>query len=197
MKNRLLIVLALALLVIPLASAEFLSHKQNENLGITFAESSASSCNISNIIYPNGTTRALNKQMSKSGQTFNSTINSSYFQQLGNTCFIIDCGTDESGSICREITPSGFNGNSNIVFHVLIISLLWILTLFLFFKKDIELAPFISLSGGALGFLGLYTIQNGIIIFRDYFTNMISYISIGFGFGLALWALIEWIQEMM
>jgi hypothetical protein len=104
-------------------------------------------------------------------------------------------GVDESFATYFEVTPSGEKSTENTIFFIAALALLYFLTLFFFSKRDIDLAPFVALSGMALGFLGVYMINNGIIIFRNTLTNYISYITIGIGFGLAIWSLVEWIQN--
>ena len=155
--------------------------------------------NLTAIIYPESPAdTSLNEEMTKTNQNFNYTFCNT--TELGKHSYIV-CG-DKFGSYkCEEInfevTPSGKSGAANTVFFVLVLILLYGLTLLFFFKREIELAPFVALTGMALGFLGLYMIRNGIIIFRDSLTNYISYVTIFVGFGLALVSLIEWIQDSM
>ena len=47
------------------------------------------------------------------------------------------------------------------------------------------------LGGMMMMFLGVYTINYGIIIFRDNLTNYFSYVTIGIGFILSSWAVLE------
>ena len=93
-----------------------------------------------------------------------------------------------------DITASGQSGNSNIVFIVLVIILLYALTLIAFFGKS---TPLTILGGMSMVGLGVYILQNGLIIYRDWITEYFGTVTWAVGAILALWALIEWIQDEM
>jgi hypothetical protein len=198
--KKLLLTFILGMFLLTFVSAESIgTFKQNQEIQITQYCSTADCtyANLTRIVFPNGTIENINEEMTKTGNNFNY----SYLPLDLGTYTFTTCSNPNGVLVCEEdnfeVTPSGNSGAENIIFFVIIYILLYGLTLFLFFKKEIELAPFVALSGIALGLLGLYTTQNGIIIFRDYFTNILSYLSIGIGFGLGLWALIAWIQDSM
>lgn len=83
------------------------------------------------------------------------------------------------------VTPSGEGGTSNIVFILFLILMLYGINLFGFFGKNETMT---LLGGMALIFLGVYLINNGIIIYRDNLTNYFSYITIAWGVVSALMA---------
>ena len=91
-----------------------------------------------------------------------------------------------------EITPSGNSGTANTVFFIFVIAILYTITFIGFFGRNI---PITTLGGMAMLGLGIYTINNGIIIYRDWLTNYFSYITMAIGFILAIWAIIEWIMD--
>lgn len=78
-----------------------------------------------------------------------------------------------------EVTPSGNSGSgANIAFFILVILLIYGITLIGYLKQDYYITIL-----GSMGmlFLGIYLFNNGIIIFRDDLTRVISYITIGLG----------------
>jgi hypothetical protein len=198
--KRLIIVLTLFFLfAIPQLSALNTQPtvKQGECINISQTCASCSYVNISSITNREDSNLILNQPMSGIG-------NGEWRYEFCNTTFLgrYDVkgqgdinGVDESFATDFYVTPSGESGTENIVFFLIILVLLYTLTLLLFFRRDIELAPFVVLTGSALGTLGLYMIRNGIVVYRDYFTNYLSYVTMFLGFGLATWSLIEWIQN--
>jgi len=169
--------------------------QQNKTITLFQSCPTCSYVTLTSINFPDGTTNNLNVPMIKTNYSY--TYNFSNTIQNGNYKYTT-CG-DKSGSIVCEtigfkITPSGRSGTSNSIFFIIVMVLLYGLTLLAFFNKIESLT---ALSGMALGVFGLYMIQNGIIIYRDWFTNYVSYVTIGVGFMLSLWALIEWIQETL
>jgi len=119
-------------------------------------------------------------------------IQKNIFLELGFYSYGVKCeGGGLGGALSGiwEVTPSGKSGSSNIVFFVFVIILIYGITFISFFYgKNI---PLTVLGGMAMIFLGVYTINKGIIIFRDSLTNYVSYLTIGIGFILSLWALLE------
>lgn len=155
-------------------------------------------CRISSVDYPNGSRAIEDKTMTKGSVDFYYELGSAYTEPLGT--YRVN-GYCDFGSVRRTfvyvliVTPSGQSGTSNIVFIVILLVLLYVLTLVFFLQRRIELAPFVALCGMTLGTLGLYIIRQGLIVYRDWFTNSVAYVTIGVGFGLGLWSLIEWIED--
>jgi len=171
--------------------------KQGTNIELIQKCDSCTFNNVTSITYPNGSNIIINEFMTKDGIEYNYTLPDN--TQLGK--LIYSTVGDKDGAsppkqqtLCINITPSGKSGAENIIFFVLVLGLLYTLTFIFFFKR---IPSFTTLSGMTLGFFGLYMIRNGIIIYRDALTNYVSYITMFIGFGLGLWALIEWIQEEM
>jgi hypothetical protein len=118
------------------------------------------------------------------------TIGGGNFSKTGIYTYGIDCMDDFGGSLAGafEVTPSGQAGIENIVFFILIILLIYGITFFGFFGKNI---PLTILGGMAMLFLGVYLINNGIISYRNDLTNYIAYVTIGVGAIASMWAILE------
>ncbi|NHZ85632.1 MAG: hypothetical protein GWP19_07105 [Planctomycetia bacterium] len=193
--NKKILIFVFGLFFISLVGATNIgTFKQGQQMQITnfCFTANCSYANLTIIISPNGTINYVNSPMTKNGQNFNY----SYVPNVSGTYRFNTCSDPGGVEFCDSdsftITPSGRSGSSNIVFFSLIISLLYILTFLSFFNRIESLT---ILSGMALGVFGLYMIRNGIIIYRDWFTNYVSYVTIAVGFILAIWAGIEWIQN--
>ena len=76
-------------------------------------------------------------------------------------------------------------GVSNIAFYIIIIVIIYAIAFIGFFGKN----EWVAILGG-LGMiaLGLYTINNGIVIYKDFITNIFSWTTIGVGAFFALYA---------
>jgi len=182
MNKKILVTIILGIFLIGFASASLGTFSQNQCVVIKTILNT-SEVNISTISYPNGTTAISNKEMTKVARTFNytfcdtnslGTYNYDYFDAEGNTYVN-----------SFEITPSGSSGLSNIIFFVFVTLLLYGLNIIAF--RD-ENAPLTILSGMALIFLGIYLVNNGIIIYRDNLTNYIAYVTIGWGLISSMFA---------
>jgi len=150
--------------------------------------------NITSVLYPDMTTALSSNIMTASGTQF--TYNFCNTSSMSGS-YIVNGFGDPDGAksiwiYTFEVTPSGQSGSSNIVFFIFIIVLLYAITFIGFFGKNI---PITILGGMAMIGLGVYMVNNGVIIYRDWMTNYLSYITIGLGATLSLWALIEMIQE--
>ena len=202
MKKYLILTLMISILFISFSSA-LEGHQQNKDYSFEQTVANADSCNITKITYPDKTISTLNLQLNKDGFSFTKILGSGNFSQLGETCWSIICYDSDadpqyiSGKKCVEVTPSGNNGVDNIIYIIILLVLLYGLTLIFFLKREIALAPFTALSGMALGSLGIYIVTNGLVIYQDWITNYLSYVTIGVGFGLGLWSLIEWIEDLL
>jgi len=116
------------------------------------------------------------------------------FPETGFYNYGVSC-QDGKGDVISgifQVTPNGDSSTNNIVFYLIIIFLGYGLNLLGFFNRN----TYITILGGIiLIFVGLFMIQNGVIIFRDNLTLALSYITLFWGAGSALWAAIEEIEE--
>lgn len=175
---------------------EFAPVKQGDCVTIKQVCASCSYVNLS-VSYPNSTLAVTNKGMASIG-------GGTWSYYFCNTTALGRYDVTGSGDLSGVntafdilffyVTPSGNNGNSNIVFFIFLIVILYAVTFISFFGKNI---PISILSGMAMMFLGIYTVRNGIIIFRDTLTNYFSYLTIAIGAIIALWAAVEWIEDIM
>lgn len=145
--------------------------------------------NLTSIIFPNGTVISYNEEMNKDDTSF--TYNFCSTNELG--IYIYSVKGNPSGLISTddftfEVTPSGQSGTANTIFFLFSIILLYTITFIGFFGKNI---PMTILGGMALLFLGIYLLQNGLIIFQNTLTNYIAYITIAVGIITSFWALLE------
>ena len=180
--------------IIGIGSASLSSVKQGECKPI-ITNSNSSAVNITEITSPSPNQEIVirNVEMTKVGSSFNYTFCDTtklgvytygYCDYEGN-CFNNDF----------TVTPSGRENNSaNIVFIVLMILIVYALTFIGLFTRN---ATITTMGGMFMMFLGIYLLNNGIIIYRDDLTNYFSYVTIFLGAALAIWAGIEVIQENM
>lgn len=165
-KYNILLGIIISLLLVPFISAEYLPHKQNQDLSFSITSNNASSCNVSSYDYLNGTI-FVNQEMTKSGQTFNSSFDSGNFSSVGTYCFNIECydgSTYETGSLCREVTPSGSQINSgksiSIFGSLLLIALISLIFFFIGYKTENNVGKISFYAFSAIGFIMtiLYTV---------------------------------------
>lgn len=167
------------LLTLVSAEGSLGTFKQSENIELIQYCDSCSYVTLDSVTLPNSTILFFNETMTKTGNTFNYTFTNT--NELGEYDYNV-CG-DKSGTLtCEnigfEITPSGNSGINNLVFIIFLIVAIYTINLFGFFGKN----EIMTLLGGMfLMFLGVYLINNGIIIYRDNLTNYFSYITIAWG----------------
>lgn len=190
-KYKIIFALCFVILLIGIVSANLGCFKPNENFDIV-TNSNSSAINITEIQSPSPSPQLLvrNVAMTKIGKSFNYTFSNSKigvysygFCDLEGNCY----------SNTFEITSSGRCGSSsNIVFIIFMILIVYALTFIGLFTRNATLT---TLGGGFMMFLGIYLMNNGIIIYRDDLTTYFSYVTIFLGAALAIWAGIELIQE--
>lgn len=190
------IILGIFLIGFVFALDELPTIKQGECITVSQTCSSCSYLNISSISNRENSSLVLNQPMSSIG-------NGEWRYEFCDTLFLGtydvrgqgDINTlDDSFAIRFEVTPSGQSGGENTMLYIITIVLLYGLTLLFFFKK---IAPMTTLFGMAMVFFGIYMINNGLLVFRDDLTNYLGYLTTFLGGGLGLWALVEWIQDIM
>lgn len=160
-------------------AVDFTPHKQNQDLQLFIQSNNATECNVTFISYSNGQSTPLAGAFTKKGTAFNYTLNSSYFEELGDTCIGVSCTDGASnvpGSICRNITPSGFDNIGTFYFiFIIIIGLIFLIG----FKLENEWI--MTLGSILVLILGFFVIRFGIDIFKDQMTT--------WAIGLVIWAL--------
>lgn len=181
--------------LISLASA-YDGHKFNTELTFSINSNNASYCNLTTLDSPNNF-YILNTPMTKNGQDFYITINQANFTILGDYCFNLKCtdGTsNEVGSKCFTVTPSGKNDTNNLVFIIFIILIIYGITLIGFFGRN----EWVTVLGAMfMIFLGVYLWLNGIVVYRDDLTRYFCYFTIGLGVFFSLYTLIDLIERNM
>lgn len=174
----------LFLTILLISSALALTVKQGQAIQLTAVCDNCTYVNLTKVVYPNGSFALLGSySMTKNDTNFNyswnntNTLGTYTYSTCGDLNGVVTCGDTLDRSF--EVTPSGQSGTANIVFILLIIAIAYTLNLIGYFKGEITLT---ALTGMFLMFLGIYTINNGIIIFRDDITKYFSYLTIGWGF---------------
>ena len=162
------------------------TYKQGEDVILLQICGTCSYNNITSIVLPNSTHLEIDTEMTKRGMEYTYTFSQT---DLAGTYLVNGVGdldgTANAWAYEVLLTPSGNSGSSNIVFFIFIILMIYTINLFGFFGKN----EIMTLLGGmALLFLGVYIINNGIIIYRDTLTNYFAYVTIAWGAVSSLWA---------
>ncbi len=199
MKNKVMLsfLIIFFLFGIVVAAQETLgTFKQGEQVVIKQICGTCTFNNITSITYPNSTEifGSSNIAMSKDSAEFTHTLSGANTTILGKY-FVHGFGDIEgiktAWVVPFTITPSGNSGNAFIVFHIFLIFILYGITFFGFFGKNVWMSLIGSMS--LIG-LGIYVIQQGIILFRDWLTLYFAYVTIGIGAAIALIAVIALIN---
>ena len=147
-------------------AADFLPHKQRTEFELIVTSNNATSCNWTYIQYPDNSKAMTGIPLTRSVTDFFTTVNLENFTQLGSTCMGVTCidasSNFEEGTICREVTPSGFVGTLG--FYILILLLSAGIMILGFWKED---APIVILGSFGLYFIGLYILFFGIVGLKD------------------------------
>jgi len=189
--KKLLLTFIMSLLLISLVSAvDYAPHEQDTKWNVVISSNNATTCNLSYVQYPNNLIITLNALMIRDGTSFNYTLAATNFTHLGNMCAGISCTdgvTNEVGSVCRAITPSGYEGTFQLYIIILIVLMSIIILGF-----SIKEAWFVVLGGMGFIMLGVYSLNSGIVGFRDmYMTWAISLFEITIGTILSVGSAIE------
>jgi hypothetical protein len=189
------LVLLLALLVLPIVSAEVKTLspvKQGSCVALPQTYANSSWQNISVIQVPDKTMIQVNDRMTNlGGGFFNYTFCNTgrVGEYIVNGVGDID-GVPQTWNYNFFVTPSGFTGILGL--FVIVIAAIYFIAFFGFFGKSVWVAMF-----GGLGMilLGLFTLNNGIDIYRSFITEAFSFITIGIGSTFALTAGVDLIEE--
>ena len=197
MKNNALLMLFILLFLIPCVSAEVKTlSPAKQGSCVTLPQTYANSTwqNISVVQLPDKTMVQINKAMTSLGGGF---FNYSFCSTGAIGEYIVNGigdvdGTQQTWNYNFYVTPSGY---MNILgLFVIIITVIYFIAFFGFFGKSTWVAMF-----GGLGMilLGLFTLNNGIDIYRSFITQAFSFITIGIGATFSLTAGVELIEENM
>lgn len=191
MNSKILFSILLSLILINFISANLGSYEQSKCVDIKTILNTTS-VTLSTLTYPNGTIPVSDITMQNiAGKTFNYTFCET--DAIGT--YIYDYYDSEGNVYANsfEITPSGNSGNSNIYFFLFIIIFVYVIALIGFFGKN-EIVALLGSFG--LMWIGVYIVNNGIIIYLDWLTNGIAYISIGLGAYFGFMAAYSLYQDM-
>ena len=198
--KKIYLFLIIGLFLISLISAASLpemdSVKLGECINISQTCATCSFVNISSISNKNNDTLVSNVEMISFGNgewryVFCDTTNLGRYDVKGMGDIN---GVNEGFAYKFEVTPSGNYGTQNMIFIIFMIVIIWGVTLVGFFNKN----SIITLIGGmAMIFLGVYLINNGIIIYRDNLTIYFSYITSFLGGALAIMSAISLSEDLL
>lgn len=187
----LLLILVIVLFAYPVNAQEgFLgTFEQGQCVNLIQTCSDCTFNNITSVMYPNSTQALGQVAMTKSNTNYNYTFCSTSVNGIYN----VNGKGNANGELSIwvydfEISPSGQSGSSNTSYFIFIIGLIYVIALFGFFGKNI---PMSILGGMAMMGLGVYIINEGLIVYRDWLTVYFAYVTIGLGFMIAAWAFLE------
>lgn len=176
--NRLAIYIVLGIMLISLSSAYEPQQQYTEAI-FSVNSNNATYCNVTSLDYPLGHL-VLNLPMTKFSQNYNVTINQSYFSQIGDYCFNIECqdplNNIESGSKCYTVTKTGYS--STLWLLILLLVLGFGLLIFAAAFKNVIFGLF---SGMILTATGVFIMINGLDTIVDSWTRMIAGVILGVG----------------
>lgn len=187
------IILSLAFLPLISASQSLGTFKQNSNVILLQACTNSTYSNLTTLTAPNSEkVISGNYSMTKSGDNYNYTFTSTF--QIGTYLVYGNC--DENGEYTVwqydfTITPSGYS--ESLGFFIVILIVIMSIIALGFFIKD---GWFVVFGGMALIILGIYSINNGVVGYRDMFmTWATGLVMIGAGAYLSVRSTIEIIDE--
>lgn len=194
--KKLLVLLIFGILLLNIASAEVQTlgvFKQRETINLIQTCDNSTYSNVTRVTYPNGNF-VINEhtKMTKVGSNYNYSLLTT--EQLGQYIVYGEC--DENGVITTwvydfDITPSG-EGESLIGLFIIIFLVCYGTLALGFLIKN----QYIALFGALLVLiLGVFTYKNGIDVYKNFMTEIISFVSIGVGAILSLLIPIEMITE--
>ena len=108
--RKVIIPIILVLLIGFITAEDYGTHTNAQPLNIVITSNNATQCNITYIQTPNNTITITSYIMQKESTAFNYSLAGTNFLTNGLYCFGISCydgSTYETGSICKEVTPTG------------------------------------------------------------------------------------------
>ena len=191
--NIIVIILAALLFYPHFASAEVQTLppvKQNTCVNLPQLEFNTTYQNLTFVQKPSKKIVLIGKYMNRNGYTYNYTYCDT--TELGdyvvNGCSDLSCWAYDF-----TVSPSGNDkNNANISLFLIVIGFTYAISFIGFFGKNV----WVSIIGGmGMIALGLYMLNSGIVIYRDFMTGVFSWTTIGLGAFFALTAGVEQIQE--
>lgn len=183
--RKLLLFLTFSIFLISIISASPGTYKQGQSIRLEQTCADCSSINITSIINPDGDQIVGNVEMTKDGSVFNYSLNGSLTYLIG-TYRISGIG-DPSGT--DEIWTYPFEVKGGILGFFIVAFVLFYGLSFYGLKIRNEWITLIGCFG--LTILGIYTSFNGIDLYKNDLTSVISYVTIAVGLGLGFQALRE------
>jgi hypothetical protein len=151
-----------------------------------------------NILRANVTRFGNSSNLSQCLNCFMYDINAQNFSETGLYGLNLRCETYDGITlggdtmIPLQVTPSGTGSDYNIAFFIILLLLIYAVSFIGFFGKNV----WVSMLGGILMLaLGIYLIREGIIIYRDWLTVAVSYLTLGLGVVFTLIPIIEFIEK--
>lgn len=183
--KKIYLILILGMFLINLASASFGTFKQGQEVRLLQTCSDCAFNNISSVVAPDGSQLVGNVLMTKNGNAYNYTLSGSLTAQIGT--YAVNGFGDPSGT--TEVWLYHFDvKGGNLGFFILGFVLFFGLMAYGIYLKN----PWISLIGCfGIVILGIYTSFNGIDLYKNDLTKVISYVTIAIGLGVGFQALRE------
>lgn len=176
--KKIIAIMMLGIFLFSLASA-LDEHERNTEYDLLISSNNATSCDLTYLRYPNNSINNLSMSMNRDERDFTILVGKSNFTDLGNTYMHVTCfdGSGYStGSKGVLVTPSG--RSDNVGFFIILIVIIYGTALTGFLTKNEIITLFGALS---MFWIGIYFVTQGIVIYQDWLTNAIGYLSIGLG----------------
>ena len=121
-------------------------------------------------------------------------IKAENFTTVGEYYYITQCnGTDFGGYVEQSFTVTPRGLESDVGFYIILLLLTYGIGFVGFFGKN----QWVSIIGGmSMMVFGIFVLTQGITIYLNWVTQVISYISMGLGAMFILIPLIEWVEEL-
>lgn len=120
-------------------------------------------------------------------------ITNNNFSYAGEYAYGIKCNSTSYGGVTvgtYNVTPKGLE--NDVGFYIILILLTYGIGLIGFFGKN----QWVSVIGGmSMMVFGIFVLTQGITIYLNWVTQVISYMSLGLGALFILFPLIEWVEE--
>jgi len=200
MKKGTIVILLICTLIFSITlvqAIEIKPVKQGETALLYQTCNNCTYCNITSVRNEEGNLLLSNREFEADGTDYSINLTGGNTTTLGEYTYCYDCGNSvdsETGCINFNVTPSGRDGNDNIALFIILLVMIYAVAFISFFGRNVPLS---ILTGMMLSFTGLWIIRNGIVIYRDNLTLYFGYATIFIGALIALWATLEWIEDIL